>query len=156
MKGTFDCAANCLPKLDLPAPRKPMSAMRWRREFSLAGESNSSPNKVRALANSTSVRSRRISRIINQSGEEAVSSPVISASEQFSTELNCRKNCIDAFPTPDSTLATWRSETSAICAKALRVRPRRARKSLRRSPREIKKGSLSRSSESLVIIGSSG
>jgi len=94
-----------------------------RRADSLDGLSNVSISAAPACTNSASVRPRKISRILSHSGDEIVSSPISSASLQLRTWLSWRRNCIDAFPEPNSMFCKWRSDTSALRAKALRDMP---------------------------------
>src|SRR2546429_4328674 len=52
-------------------------------------------------------------------------------------------NTTEMFPSPASSCARWRSETSACCDTCLRVRPRRFLDSRTRRPRERRKSPFS-------------
>ena len=87
-------------------------------------------------------RLANISRKLSHSGDWVVTSPRISASEHCSARDTCKRTRIEALPTPYSRLARCRSETPVARAKALRVRPRRTRSALARSPSARRNGSL--------------
>src|SRR6185437_639780 len=61
---------------------------------------------------------------------------------------------IEALPTPYSRLARCRSETPVARASALRLRPRRSRNALARSPSAARKGSLRSAAASIAASGS--
>ena len=91
---------------------------------------------------------------MSHSGDWVVTSPTSSASEHCSARATCRRTRIEALPTPYSRLAKCRSETPVARASALRVRPRRTRKALARSPSAARNGSLRSSASRSAACGS--
>ena len=152
--GNSRSSASIRPSVDLPAPRKPMSAIRRDRAgaSSLRGgvAPRSSEAATRTRRSVASSRSESISRSISHSGERVVTSPRTSASEHCSARVTLRRMRIEAFPTPYSRLARCRSDTPVARASALRVRPRRALSALTRSPSAARNGSFRSSAVSIV------
>ena len=142
------------PSVDLPAPRRPTSAMRPRRDGSSPSVPSTSASARRARRNSASLRPASSSRRLSHSGVPVVTSPISSASGQCSAPATWCSTRIDALPMPYSRLARCRSDTPAACATALRVRPRRARASRTRSPSAARKGFFSSSAASGAGRGS--
>jgi hypothetical protein len=70
------------PSVDLPAPRRPMSAMRPSRPLSAGVAPSASASALRARASAASSRPRSISRMRVHSPSVADSSPTSSAIEQ--------------------------------------------------------------------------
>ena len=154
--GKSRSSASMRPSVDLPAPRRPMSAMRDERGRASprpASVPSSSPTATRTRRSVASSRFSSMSRRRSHSGECVVTSPRSSAKEQWSARVTCNRTRIEALPTPYSRLARCRSETSVACASALRVMPRRARKARTRSPSAIRNGSLRSVSVSLPRDG---
>ena len=127
----------------MPAPRSPISAMRWLRSAFWPPVPNISPSATRARRSAASSLCSSSSRISSHSGEEVVTSPIRSASVQCSAPATCSSTRIETLPTPYSRFARWRSDTSAAIATARRVRPRRARRLRARSPSATRNGFFS-------------
>ncbi|CQR29211.1 hypothetical protein THICB1_140045 [Thiomonas arsenitoxydans] len=139
-KGNPRSSASICPRVDLPAPRSPMRATRELRPALSPPVPSISPTAARTRCRVASSRCSSSSRSSSHSGEEVVTSPINSARLHCSAWATCSRTRMDAFPTPLSRLARWRSETSEAMATALRVRPRRARRARTRSPSAIRKG----------------
>ena len=138
-----------LPRSTQPDQRDPVLAARGRWPVE-------QPDKAtRAWRRSASSRFASRSRISNHSGDDVVTSPISSASGQCSAMAICCRTRIDALPIPYSRFARWRSETSAACATALRVMPRRARSVRTRSPSATSSGCFDASASRLPAPGSS-
>src|SRR5271168_2245086 len=131
------------PKVDFPAPRRPIKAMRSLRWPKAGPPPKSLDRAKRACCISSCVRPCRILRIISQSGELVVSSPSSSASEQSSARATFCNTRMETLPMPDSRFARCRSETSAFCASTRRGMPRRARSNFTRTPRSARRGFFS-------------
>ena len=151
-KGRSRSSASSWPSVDLPAPRRPTSAMRPPRARSPPGWPSSSVSAMRARRSSTSLRCSSSSRISSHSGLLVVTSPSSSASGHCNALATCCSTRIDALPMPYSRLAKCRSDTSAASAACLRVRPRRARSVRTRSPSASSSGFLASSVPSAASI----
>ena len=147
MNGTSSSRASNGPSVDLPAPRRPTSAMRRCLAASLCPPLSSSCSARRARRSSGSLRCSSSSRISSHSGDCVVKSPTSSASEQCRAWATCCSTRMEALPVPYSRLARWRSDTSAATATALRVRPRCARRLRTRSPSATSRGFLGSSAD---------
>ena len=140
--GMARSSASILPRVDLPAPRRPISATRPVRDGSGGPAPNSSVSARRARASAASSRPRSRRSICDHSGDAEMSSPTSSAIEHCNAPASCRSSMTEALPCPVSRFARCRSEMPAACASALRVMPRRARSARTRSPRLDRNGSL--------------
>ena len=143
--GNSRSSASMWPRVDLPAPRRPISAIREERVG--ASSLRGGPPPTRSMAARRTRRSvassqaPSVSRSMSHSGVWVVTSPTSSASEHCSAWATCKSTRIEALPTPYSRLARCRSETPVARASALRVRPRRTRRPLARRPSAARNGS---------------
>ena len=139
--GKSRSSASIRPSVDLPAPRRPIRAIREARPgtTSPAALPSRSPSAMRARC---SVASSRLANRSRRSSHSGVASSRSSAKRHWRPRVTCNRTRMDALPTPLSRLARWRSETSVASASALRVIPRRARKTRTRSPSALRNGSF--------------
>ncbi len=144
-KGTPRSSASMRPSVDLPAPRRPTSAMR-RASRRAASSPRPCPavRRWRRAPGATSPRcSPPASRGAQPLGRSRRGSPINSANGHCNARATWSSTRIEALPEPYSRLARWRSDTRQPRDRPFRVMPRRSAWSRTRSPRPARKGFFS-------------